>query len=77
MEMRLLWFWKAARRLVVDLRILTMLTMLTDLEVPPLWRLWGSSHAKVVYGFVDSSVNGFGWSIDFGDDIRYEHGLWS
>jgi hypothetical protein len=30
-----------------------------------------------LYGFGDSSGNGFGWSIDFGGYIRYEHGLWS
>jgi hypothetical protein len=31
----------------------------------------------VLYGFGDSSGNGFGWSIYFGNDIRYEHGLCS
>jgi hypothetical protein len=65
---------RAARHLAEDLRILTMLT---DLEVPPLQRLWGSSHAKVLSGFGDSSGKDFGWSIDFGDEIRYEHGVWS
>jgi hypothetical protein len=65
---------KAAKRLADDLRVLTMLT---NLEVPPLRRLRGSSKLKVLYGFGDSSGNGFGWSIDFGEEIRYEHGLWS
>jgi hypothetical protein len=65
---------KAAKRLAVDLRVLTMLT---DLEVPPLRRLIGSSKLKVLYGFGDSSGSGFGWSIDFGYEIRYENGMWS
>jgi hypothetical protein len=65
---------KAAKRLADDLRVLTMLT---NPEVPPLRRLRGSLKLKVLYGFGDSSGNGFGWSIDFGEEIRYEHGLWS
>jgi hypothetical protein len=65
---------KAAKRLADDLRVLTMLT---NPEVPPLRRLRGSSKLKVLYGFGDSSGNCFGWSIDFGEEIRYEHGLWS
>jgi hypothetical protein len=54
-----------------------VLTMLTELEVPPLRRLRGSSQVKVLYGFGDSSRNGFGWSLDFGNEIRYEHGMCS
>jgi hypothetical protein len=50
-------------------------TILAELEVPPLRRLRGSSQAKVLYDFGDSSGNGFGWSIDFGEEIKYEHGL--
>jgi hypothetical protein len=65
---------KAATRLADNLR---MLTTLTTPEVPPLRRLRGSSKLKVLYGFGDSSGNDFGWSIEFGEDIRYEHGLWS
>jgi hypothetical protein len=65
---------KAAKRLAEDLRVLTMLT---DLEVPPLRRLRGSSKLKVLHGFGESSGNSFGWSLDFDEDIRYEHGLWS
>jgi elongation factor P--beta-lysine ligase len=64
---------KAVKRLADDTRVLTMLT---SLEVPPLRRLIGSSKLKVLYGFGDSSRNGFGWSIDFGEEIRFEHGLW-
>jgi hypothetical protein len=30
----------------------------------------------VLCGFGDSSGNDFGWSIDFGEEIRYKHGLW-
>jgi hypothetical protein len=30
-----------------------------------------------LYGSGDSSGNDFGWSIYFGEEIRYEHGLWS
>jgi hypothetical protein len=65
---------KAAKSLADDLRVLTMLTAL---EVPPLRRLRSSSKLKVLYGFGDSSGNDFGWSIDFKEEIRYEHGLWS
>jgi hypothetical protein len=65
---------KAAKRLADDLRVLTMIT---DLEVPPLRRLRGSSKLKVLYGFGDSlgngfgdsSGHGFGWSIYFGEEI--------
>jgi hypothetical protein len=64
---------KAAKRLADDLRVLTMLTAL---EVPPLRRLRGSSKLKVLYGLGDSSRNCFGWSIDLGEEIKYEHGLW-
>jgi hypothetical protein len=64
----------AVTRLADDLRVLTMLT---NLEVPHLWRFWGFSQPKVLYGFGNSSGNGFGWSIDVGDEIRYEHGLCS
>jgi hypothetical protein len=32
---------------------------------------------QCVVGFGDYSGNGFGWSIDFGGEIIYEHGLWS
>jgi hypothetical protein len=58
---------KAAKRLADDLRVLTMLTAL---EVPPIRRLRGSSKLKVLYGFGDSLGNGFGWSKDFGEEIR-------
>jgi hypothetical protein len=64
---------KAAKRLADDLRVLTMLIYP---EVPPLQRLTGSSKLKILYGFGDSSGNGFGWSINFGEEIRYKHGLW-
>jgi hypothetical protein len=64
----------AANRLSKDFGVLTMLM---ELKIPPLRRLIGSSQAKVLYGFWDSLENSFGWSIDFGEDIRYEHGLWS
>jgi hypothetical protein len=65
---------KAENRLADGLWVLTTLT---DLEVPSLRRLRGSSKLKVMYGFGDSSGNGFGWSIYFGEEIIYEHGMWS
>jgi hypothetical protein len=30
----------------------------------------------VVYGFGDASKGGFGWSIDFGNGVRFECGEW-
>jgi hypothetical protein len=59
---------------VNDLRVLPMIMVH---EFPPLRRLRGSSRAKVRYAFGDSSGNGFGWSIDFGKESSYEHGLGS
>jgi hypothetical protein len=64
---------QVVKRLAEDLRVLAMLA---NLKVPPLRKLRGYSQAKVLYGFGDSSGNGFGWSIYFHDEIRYEHGLW-
>jgi hypothetical protein len=63
----------AADRLQADLN---MLEMLTSNECPPLRRIRASSTVKVLYGFGDASKGGFGWSIDFGDGVRYEFGEW-
>jgi hypothetical protein len=31
---------------------------------------------KVLYGFGDASKGGFGWSIDFGDRVRFKFCEW-
>jgi hypothetical protein len=55
---------------------LSVLEMLKSNECPPLRRIRASSTVKVMYGFGDASKGGFGWSIDFGDGVRYEFGEW-
>jgi hypothetical protein len=64
---------KAADRLEADMEVLCMLT---SSEPPPLRRIRASIIIKVVYGLGDASKGGFGWSIDFGNGVRFEFGEW-
>jgi hypothetical protein len=63
---------KAADRLEADMEVLCMLTS----SEYPLHIIRASSIVKVVYGFGDVSKGGFGWSINFGNGVRFEFGEW-
>jgi hypothetical protein len=65
---------KASERLEADMEVLRMLT--SSEYPPPLRRIRASSIVKVVYGLGDASKAGFGWSIDFGNGVRFEFGEW-
>jgi hypothetical protein len=62
---------KAVPRLLVDLKVLRMLTAAED---PLLSRVRAQRKVNIIYCYGDASVSGFGWCIDFGDGVRYELG---
>jgi hypothetical protein len=64
----------AKRRLLADLQALTRLF---SEEEPPKRRIRSKGFFEVYYGFGDASQDGFGFNMQFGDNIEDKFGQWS
>jgi hypothetical protein len=69
--------WAKAKARLVECD-LPALARLFGLELPPKRRVWSKRVAKVYYGFVDASLDGFGLSIQKPNDktTHYRFGQW-